>query len=65
MSWVVRASCRGVILVDLANAVRRLVSVIDAQDQRTRELACRQMVAELGCSAILTNPLPVWMREGE
>jgi hypothetical protein len=51
--------------MDLANAVRRLVSVIDAQDQRTRELACRQMVAELGCSEILTNPLPEWMREGK
>jgi hypothetical protein len=49
--------------MDLANAMRRLVSVIDAQDQGTRELACRQMVAELGCSAILSNPLPAWLRE--
>lgn len=48
--------------MDLANAMRRLVGVIDAQDQASRELYCRQLVAELGCSAVLGSSRPEWLR---
>jgi hypothetical protein len=49
--------------MDAINGMLLVVQVVDAQDQKTRELLCRRLVAELGCSAILNNPLPEWLRQ--